>query len=318
MANETEHQGFAVHDTFSRAQWARLRQATPMTLTHAELQELRSLGDVLPRDEVEQMYLPLQRLIGLYISASREVRQVARAFLMRESVPIPYVIGIAGSVGVGKSSIARVLRTLLSQLPQRPRVELVTTDGFLFPNAELKRRGLMQRKGFPESYDLPALVRFLARARGGERRVQAPVYSHLAYDIVPGAVQTIDTPDILIVEGLNLLQHRTARGVIAPTVLVSDFLDFTIYIHAAPEHIRQWYVDRFRMLVHSTFQDPRSHFHRYARLAPNEIAATGGRIWDEINGPNLIQNILPTHGRARLVLEKGPDHMVRRVLLRTV
>ncbi|MEH1016187.1 type I pantothenate kinase [Micromonospora sp. CPCC 206060] len=306
------------YEDFSREEWAQLRQSTPMPLREAELRDLRGLGDVLSTDEVEQVYLPLRRLISLYLSATADVRQVTTAFLGREPVRVPYVIGIAGSVGVGKSTVARLLRALLARLPHRPTVDLITTDGFLLPNAELQRRGLMKRKGFPESYDLEALVRFLTRVRSGERWVSAPVYSHLTYDLVPGAVQTVDLPDILIVEGLNVLQHGARRRASAPTVLVSDFLDFTIYLDADQESIRRWYIERFLALVDTAFREPQSYFHRYATLSLAEATETAGRIWDEINQPNLEQNILPTRGRARLILQKDDGHLVHRIRLRRV
>jgi type I pantothenate kinase len=301
---------------FSRHDWAELRQSMPMTLRREELGGLRGLGDVLSAGEVEEVFLPLARLISLYVRASADVHQVAGSFLGRKLTPIPFVIGIAGSVAVGKSTVSRVLRALLSRLPHRPVVDLVTTDGFLFPNAELERRDLMQRKGFPESYDLRALIGFLAAVRGGEPEVAVPVYSHLTYDLVPGMCQVVQAPDILIVEGLNVLQQTAASAGRTPTVRVSDFLDFTIYLDADAAHVRQWYIDRFLALRDGAFRDPASYFHKYSALRPDEAIGMASRIWDEINGPNLRYNISPTQSRARVILEKAEDHHVRHVRLR--
>lgn len=300
---------------FSRQEWSRLRQSMPMTVHSEELGSLRGLGDVLSADEVEAVFLPLARLISLYVTASADMQQVAGAFLGRGLSPVPFVVGIAGSVGVGKSTSARVLRTLLSRLPAHPAVDLLTTDGFLYPNAELRRRGLMKRKGFPESYDLPALIAFLRAVRAGEPEAAAPVYSHLTYDIVPGAHQLVRQPDVLIVEGLNVLQHTPAARR-RPTVLVSDFLDFTIYVDADPADIRQWYIDRFLELRNGAFRDPASYFHKYAELSQEEAISTAEQLWEEINLPNLVSNIAPTRGRAKVILEKAADHHVRGVRLR--
>jgi len=307
-----------IYDDFARREWARLRQSTPMTLLETELRELRGLGDVLSIDEVESIYLPLRRLIGLNVTASADVRQVTDAFLGRGPVRVPYIIGIAGSVGVGKSTTARLLRALLGRLPHRPVVELVTTDGFLMSNDKLQRRGLMKRKGFPESYDTAALVQFLVRVRSGERAVPVPTYSHLTYDLVPGADRILEAPDILILEGLNVLQHGSGRGATAPRVLVSDFLDFTIYLDADQNDIQRWYIERFLALVDTAFKEPESYFHRYATLDRDEAVATAAQIWNEINLPNLQQNILPTRDRARLVLRKDPHHLVQMVRLRRI
>lgn len=304
------------YDDFSRADWAQLRGSTPMTLREEDLPRLEGLGDVLSLDEVEKIYLPLCRLLSLHIAASRRVKQVTSNFLGRPLTDTPYIIAIAGSVGVGKSTIARVLRALLSALPYRPVVDLVTTDGFLYPNAELERRHLMKRKGFPESYDLRRLIQFLAAVRAGEPDLDVPVYSHLVYDLVPGEVRRVSRPGILIVEGLNVLQNVIRAG--ATDVLVSDFFDFTIYVDAEEEHIRQWYVDRFLTLQHKAFRDPASFFHRYSKLSRQEAIATAQQIWDEVNHPNLVENILPTRGRARLILQKGCDHLVERVRQRKI
>ncbi len=308
--------GFPLYHDFSRAEWAALRRAAPMTLRADQLRHLEGLGDVLSLGEVEEVYLPLGRLISLHAAASRGVQQITGDFLGRPFTGVPYVIGIAGSVAVGKSTIARLLQALLAELPGRPPVELVTTDGFLYPNAELERRGLMSRKGFPESYDRRRLVSFLAAVRSGEADLRVPAYSHLVYDVQPDRAQVVSRPEILIVEGLNLLQNTARDGVSA--ILVSDFLDFSIYVDADEQHIRQWYVDRFLALRLTAFSDPVSFFHRYSRLTDEEAATTAGHIWDEINYPNLVQNILPTRSRARLVLQKGADHLVRGVRLRRI
>jgi type I pantothenate kinase len=303
------------HD-FSREQWAALRGSTPMTLREQDLQHLEGLGDVLSLREVEEIYLPLCRLLSLHIAASRGVKQVTGDFLNRPMLDVPYVLGIAGSVGVGKSTIARVLLALLAELPHRPVVDLVTTDGFLYPNAELTRRGLMTRKGFPDSYDRRALIGFLAAVRAGQPDLRVPVYSHVVYDSIPGRTQSVSRPGILIVEGLNMLQSVARVG--ANDALVSDYLDFTIYVDADEDDIRHWYLHRFLLLRRTAFRDPASYFHRYAGLTAEEATVIAQRIWDETNHTNLVENILPTRGRARLILEKGPDHLVRRVRLRKV
>jgi type I pantothenate kinase len=296
--------------SFDRAAWARLRDNTPLTLSEADIEAVRGLNDELSMDEVVEIYLPLSRLLNLYVRASQGLYRTTQTFLGNDSDRVPFIIGLAGSVAVGKSTTARILQALLSRWPSHPSVDLVTTDGFLFPNAVLESRGLMKRKGFPESYDRARLVRFLADVKGGVAEVHAPVYSHQRYDIVPGQVQTVRQPDIVIVEGLNVLQapphQRDTEHLFA-----SDFFDFSIYVDAEERDIEQWYVARFLRLVDS-------YFHRYASLDDAEARATAARIWAEINAPNLRENIQPTRMRAHLILSKGPRHVVEQVQLRRV
>lgn len=301
---------------FSRDEWAALRADTPMTLTEQDLEELRGLNDRVDLAEVEAIYLPLSRLLNLYVAATLGLFRATNNFLHLSERKVPYVIGMAGSVAVGKSTTARILKRLLARWPKHPKVELVTTDGFLLPNAVLETEGLLARKGFPESYDLPGILRFMSDIKAGKRNVVAPVYSHLSYDILKGQYVTIDQPDILIVEGLNVLQTgrppRDGRGI--PNV--SDFFDFSIYLDADVDDLRRWYIDRFLSLRDGAFRDPRSYFHRYATLTDNEARATAARIWETINLVNLRENLLPTRPRADLVLRKGTDHFVRSVFLR--
>ena len=299
-----------------REAWSALSASTPLPLTDADVERLRGLGDPIDLSEVDAIYRPLSRLLDLYIEAAAHRRQATSTFLRGNGTPVPYVIGIAGSVAVGKSTVARLLRELVARWPATPRVELVTTDGFLLPNAELERRGLMERKGFPESYDRRALVRFLAKVKSGRPEVRAPVYSHLHYDIVPGEEVVVRRPDVLIVEGLNVLQPPRPTAEHPSSLAVSDFFDFSIYVDAREEDVRQWYVERFLKLRSTAFARPESYFHRYASLGDEEAVATAERIWDTVNGPNLRENILPTRSRATLVLVKGPDHSVQRVRLR--
>jgi type I pantothenate kinase len=282
-----------------------------MSLTARELDEVRGLGDPIQLSEVEDVYLPLSRLLRLYFEASGGLRETVGSFLGEGIRPVPFVIAVAGSVAVGKSTVSRVLRTLISQWPQHPRTELVTTDNFLFSTAELERRGLAGRKGFPESYDRRALVRFVQQVRAGVPEVTAPVYSHLAYDIVPGQRQTVQRPDVLILEGINVLQPAPV-GVLA----LADFFDFSVYVDARPDHIRQWYLDRLRKLAETAFTNPRSPFNRLAKATDAEVHAFGSDIWATVNEVNLVENIQPTRARASLVLHKGPDHTVTRVRLR--
>jgi len=316
-AGSYAEQGISPYLTFSRQEWARLRDAAPLTLSAADLEALRGLNEPVSLADVEEVYLPLTRLLGLYVAATRGRTEATYTFLGRPPPRIPYIIGLAGSVAVGKSTAARLLRALLARTPERPSVDLVTTDGFLYPNAVLGARGLMERKGFPESYDRRRLVRFLAEVKEGRPEVAAPVYSHLSYDIVPGAAQWVRQPEILIVEGLNVLQGGAASGETA-RLFVSDFFDFSLYLDAEEPQIERWFVERFLALRQTAFRQEASFFHRFAALSEPEAVALGEQFWREINGRNLRENILPTRARAHLILEKGPDHAIRRVKLRRV
>lgn len=301
---------------FSRSEWAALRADTPLTLTGEDLARLRSLNDPISLDEVVAIYLPLSRLLALYVAATQGLYKATQRFLGDEDGKTPYIIGVAGSVSVGKSTLSRVMQALLSRWRNTPKVELVTTDGFLHPNAVLESEGLMAKKGFPESYDGAALLRFLSDVKAGERNVAAPVYSHVTYDVVPGESIRIDRPDILIVEGLNvLLPNRPGKdGRAIP--FVSDFFDFSVYLHADEHDLEKWFVGRFMRLRETAFRDPAAYFRKYADLDDAAAEATARDIWTRINLRNLRENILPTRARANLILTKGPSHMIEEVELR--
>jgi len=308
---------FSRYKTFNRQQWSALRAHTPLLLTEEELQALRGINESVSVREVEEVFVPLSRFLNLHVAAVQHLYEAKRDFIGSPAPEsVPYIIGIAGSVAVGKSTFSRVLRAALARWPDHPHVSLVTTDGFLHPNAVLEARGLMQRKGFPESYDQRRLLQFLADVKSGEAVVSAPVYSHLRYDIVPAAKQEVTRPDILIIEGLNVLQSPEARD--GSRMFVSDFFDFSIYLDADEEIIANWYVKRFLRLRETVFRNPDSYFHRYAELTETEAVDTARKIWEEINLKNLRENINPTRDRAHLILEKGSDHLVENVKMRRV
>jgi type I pantothenate kinase len=307
---------FSPYRLFSREEWARLRADTPMTLVPRELEQLSGLIEELSMEEVETIYLPMSRLLNLYVAASQELHAVTSRFLGRKDRKVPFIIGVAGSVAVGKSTTARVLRALLARWPDHPRVDLVTTDGFLLPNAELEAQGLMDRKGFPESFDSTRLLNFLASVKSGAERVEAPVYSHFHYDIIEGQKFIVERPDILIVEGLNVLQPARLPRDGEAVPFVSDFFDFSIYMDADPQLLEHWYVQRFMRLRSTAFRDPAAYFHRYAQLTHEQAIERGTNIWRTINLKNLEENILPTRQRARLILTKRQDHQVETVALR--
>ncbi len=305
---------FSPYMTFSAEDWGRLRASTPLTLTEDDLEKLRGLNVALSLDEVAKIYLPLSRLLNLYVGASQELYRASDTFLGKLPAKVPFIIGVAGSVAVGKSTTSRVLQTLLARWPNHPKVDLVTTDGFLHPNDVLIERDLMGRKGFPESYDRRRLLRFLADVKSGQPEVSAPVYSHLTYDVLPDEHVVVRQPDILIVEGLTVLQSSVPDE--QHPVFVSDYFDFKVYVDAEAVDIRSWYVERFFTLRETAFRDPRSYFRRYADLTDDEARATAETIWSTINEKNLFENVLPTRERADLILTKEADHKVSQVRLR--
>jgi type I pantothenate kinase len=320
MDMRTDHQygqqQYNPYRLFTRAEWAAKRDDTPMTLEASEVAQLRSLHDRLDFREVEEIYLPLSRLLSIYVTAMQRLFMEQRRFLGIEDRKMPYIIGVAGSVAVGKSTTARVLQALLARWSPQPKVDLITTDGFLYPNAVLERRGLMQKKGFPESYDLPTLLAFLSDIKAGRRFVKAPIYSHHTYDVIPNGSIVVDQPDILIVEGVNVLQAGPMPRDGKAVPFVSDFFDFSVYIDAEEPVLRAWYVERFLALRDTAFHDPRSYFHRYALLSDEEAIATAQAIWERTNLANLEDNILPTRPRATLIMKKSGDHVVESVALR--
>jgi type I pantothenate kinase len=309
--------GFSPYVSFDREAWGDLRAATPLPLTEHELTELHGLNERVSMEEVSTIYLPLSRLLNLYVGATQNLYKATNTFLGNVGAKVPYIIGIAGSVAVGKSTTARIIQALLARWPNTPKVDLVTTDGFLYPNRRLEEKGILNRKGFPESYDVRRLIEFVADVKSGRPEVKAPVYSHLHYDILPHQFEVIRQPDIMIVEGLNVLQTPTEITMTeAPRLFVSDFFDFSIYVDAEEAHIMRWYIERFQALRSTAFQDENSYFHRFATLTDAQAEAMAVDIWREINGVNLIENIAPTRNRAHLILEKGADHSIRRVNLR--
>ena len=318
VSGPTERTDISRFIEFNRAEWARLRDATPLPLTEPQLRGLLGVNERMSLDEVEDIYLPLSRLLNLYVGATRALHHATATFLGSDNPRVPYVIGVAGSVAVGKSTTSRVLQALLSGWPSHPEVSLVTTDGFLWPQRVLQERGLEQRKGFPESYDLRRLVQFMAEVKAGLPEVEAPVYSHLSYDIVANEYQVVRQPDIVIVEGLNVLQAGGGKTGRPLPMFVSDFFDFSIYVDAQEADVEQWYIERFLTLRDTVFQDPSSYFHRYAELTVEEAIETARDIWRTVNLVNLRDNVRPTKERAHVILEKGRDHAVRRVRLRKV
>ena len=301
----------------SRDEWSQLRAATPLTLSEEDLQELHGINEMVSLDEVAEVYLPMSRFINLHVAAAQHLYQVMDTFLGKPAAKVPYVIGIGGSVAVGKSTTARILQALLRRWPNHPRVDLITTDGFLYSNRVLKEKGLMDRKGFPESYDLRRLVQLMADVKSGHKTFKVPVYRHLIYDIVPDLEKTISQPDIIILEGLNILQagHHSMSDA-SPRVFVSDFIDLSIFVEAEEHDLQQWYVDRFLRLRDTAFQNPDSYFHHYAGLTKEEAEEIARKIWREINLINLCENIIPTRERAELILEKGQNHRVTGVYQR--
>jgi len=296
----------------SRSDWAALGQNTELPLTEAEITQIRGLGDFLDLKEVSEVYLPLSRLLNLYVTEAQKLHDVTSNFLGERAKRTPYIIGVAGSVAVGKSTVSRLLKEMLSRWQTTPRVALITTDGFLYPNAELEKRNIMHRKGFPESYDRLALLKFVADIKSGASKVSAPVYSHLSYDIIPGETVDIESPDVVIIEGLNVLQSPGQ----SQDVALSDYFDFKIYVDAEVENITEWFLGRFEKLREGAFTNPKSYFHKYAEMDYEQALNRAHEIWRTINLPNLIENIQPTKSRATLVLKKGKQHSVESVLLR--
>jgi len=308
----------APYHHLTTAQWSALRADEPMTLDADDIKRLRTLSDPISLEEAEEIYLPLTRLLSFYVEAIQHLHSVSTRFLEAADQKVPFIIGVAGSVAVGKSTTARILQALLQRWPSSPKVDLVTTDGFLYPNAVLSERGIMERKGFPESYDRPRFVQFLADIKSGRGNVPVPVYSHLVYDVVEGSEIVIDRPDILIVEGLNILQPGELPRTGKPILFASDFIDFSIFIDAETEDLETWFMERFFRLRETAFRDPSSFFRRFAEMSEAEAGEFGRKVWRTINLPNLLDNVLPTRGRADLILKKGNSHLIEDVQLRRV
>ncbi|MCC5468141.1 type I pantothenate kinase [Pelosinus baikalensis] len=303
--------------SFTRENWETLRMSTPLTISEEGLAKMRGINEQISLEEVVKVYLPLSRLLNLYVLETRRLYEVTNTFLGALQKKVPYIIGIAGSVAVGKSTTARIIQALLASWPTQPRVSLVTTDGFLYPNKLLEERGIMKRKGFPESYDVRRIIEFLREVKSGRIETKVPVYSHLSYDIIPDQYQLVDQPDILIVEGANVLQTPQSRKNNGkPYVFISDFFDFTIYVHAEEKDIKRWYIERFQTLRRTAFQDKTSFFHQYTKLSEDEATNFAKEVWEEINAVNLKENIYPTINRARLIIEKRYDHSVQNIMLR--
>ena len=315
-AHQDEKDFVSPYRFFTADDWAEFRADTPLTLSEQEVRKLRSMNDPISLEEVERIYLSMSRLLSSHVDASLHLFKQRSKFLQFSGVKTPFIIGVAGSVAVGKSTTARILKELLARWPSSPKVELITTDGFLWPNAVLEQEGLMEKKGFPESYDVASVLRFLSAIKAGEEQVKAPVYSHFNYDVMPDQYVSIDRPDILIFEGINVLQSRDMPKEGDSIPLVSDYFDFSIFMDANEQDIEEWYVSRFMRLRETAFQDPGSFFHRYSQLAPQEALKEAKGLWERINLVNLHQNILPTRPRADLVLKKGRDHLIEKVALR--
>jgi type I pantothenate kinase len=309
---------YSPYRTFTKEEWAKLRLNTPMTLTEEEIKVLQGVNENLSIEEVSNVYLPLTRLINLYITGSQQLHSVSDIFFGKTTSKVPFIIGLAGSVAVGKSTAARIIKALLSKWPNHPKVEIITTDGYLYPNAVLEKRGLMNRKGFPESYNTKKLIDCLIQLKSGAKEVSVPVYSHLYYDIIPNKFTKIIDPDIVIVEGINVLQPPRMQKKSLPSVFVSDFFDLSIYVDATEEDLLKWYVERFKKLKRTAFNNPKSYFHRYATLTDKEAEEKATEIWNTINKINLIENIQPTRNRADIILKKEQDHIITKVSLRKI